>query len=103
MTREEAAAAFQSIAQTPDGATVLNYLVGRFGYARRTTFSAEPGAMAFQEGQRSVLVDIGGLLDLDITPKEYENDRQPDIDLSSPAGNTWSGPFEFDTDAGGSD
>lgn len=84
MERKDAAAAAQEIARTPAGATLFNYLVGKYGYSRRSTFDPDPYRMALQEGQRTVLVDLGILLDTDVTPeKETLNDRDSyDIDTS---------------------
>lgn len=80
MKRRDAAAAAQAVAQTPEGATLLNYLVGRYGFSRRSTYDPDPYRTAMNEGQRSVLVDIGILLDLDLTAKENTNGSSSDPD-----------------------
>jgi len=55
----ELAMAFQECFSTPAGQIVLTYLVAKFGRTSATTFDENPQRMAYNEGQRTVLVDIG--------------------------------------------
>lgn len=55
----ELAMAFQECFSTPAGQIVLTYLVAKFGRVSATTFDENPVRMAYNEGQRTVLVDIG--------------------------------------------
>lgn len=70
LTKRDVAAAAQALARTSEGAALLTYLTAKYGYTRRATLDENPYRTAFNEGQRSVLIDIGLLLDMDTTPQE---------------------------------
>lgn len=55
----ELAMAFQECFGTPAGQIVLTYLVAKHGYTNSTTFDQNPSIMAYNEGRRAVLIDIG--------------------------------------------
>ena len=48
---------------TESGAVVLRDLIRRFGYVRRSTFSPDPYSTARNEGQRSVLIYAGSMVE----------------------------------------
>lgn len=57
-----------------DFQTFLAYLVYRHGFTRRTTLEESSEKTAFNEGRRSVLVEIGVLQDLDpVAVKDLED------------------------------
>jgi len=60
-----AAQALQKMATTEDGQIVLAWLTARFGYTRRSTKDG-PNGIEFNEGQRSVMIELGTLLDADV-------------------------------------
>lgn len=80
----ELAMAFQECFTTPAGQIVLAYLVTKFGRTTGTTFDENPVRMAYNEGQRTVLVDIGKKMatqpeDLDM-PSTGKTERTDDND-----------------------
>lgn len=62
--------AYQLLAQTESGQIVINDLLRRFGYTRNTTFQENTATMAYCEGQRSVVIYIGRMLDADPAAQE---------------------------------
>jgi hypothetical protein len=62
--------AYQHMAETEDGQIVIQDLLRLFGYTRNTTFTDTLEGMAFREGQRSVVVHIGRMLDADAAAQE---------------------------------
>lgn len=60
---------------TQQGRAVLNDLVRRFGYTRRSTLApGRPDESAYNEGQRSVLVHVGTMMD--VNPATLPEDAQ---------------------------
>ena len=57
--------AYKTVFGTQEGQIVMMDLLRNFGYNRNTTFDPNPGAMAYKEGQRTVLIKIGRQIDLD--------------------------------------
>jgi hypothetical protein len=64
VSRSNAAAAVQRLAETEDGQVFIAYLVAKYGYTRNSTAQG-PHTLEMNEGQRTVMVDIGVLLDAD--------------------------------------
>lgn len=93
LTKRDVAAAAQALATTSEGAALLTYLTAKYGYTRRATLDDSPYRTAFNEGQRSVLVDIGLLLDMDTTPQEdtYGNTSSTSGPDDYPADSQWYG------------
>lgn len=66
ITTREAAAAWQHIATSAAGKTVIDWMVERFGFTRSSLHDADPGKWGMNEGQRMVVVEISKLLDYDL-------------------------------------
>lgn len=69
----DVAEAYQAMAQNPQGQVVLADLMRRFAHNRAPMFHAGQTRMedcVYREGQRSVLVHIGRMLD--VNPAEIE-------------------------------
>lgn len=65
-SRGDIARAYQAIFDTPDGHIVLAHLQASYGYVNKTLFvPGDPQHTAYNEGQRSVLVGIGRMLEDD--------------------------------------
>lgn len=80
MKLSQVAAALQSLQGSKDAAVLIQWLVSKHGFTRGTTFDVDPYRTAFNEGRRSVVVDIGTLLDADINHlKEIEDDGSDDV------------------------
>ena len=72
--KSDVVAAVQRLFQNEDFNIFLAYLANRHGFIRGTTFDTDPGRAAFNEGRRSVLVDIGLLQDMDpLAVKDLED------------------------------
>lgn len=70
----DVAEAYQSMAQNPHGQVVLADLMRRFAHNRASTFQVghtRSEDCVYREGQRSVLVHIGRMLD--VNPAEMED------------------------------
>lgn len=66
--------AFKQAFATEAGQEVLRYLVGKFGFARYSTFApGDRDRTMLNEGQRTVMVEIGRMIDAD--PAQF--DRAP--------------------------
>jgi hypothetical protein len=62
-----AARAVQALVGTEDGKIFLAYLAAKYGFSRRSTVVPDSTSMTYaNEGQRTVLIDIGFLMDADI-------------------------------------
>lgn len=62
--RDQAIAAYQECFASPAGQIVIQHLLMKFGFNRRSTFvPGDPHHSAANEGQRSVLVFIGQMLE----------------------------------------
>lgn len=73
VTPRQVAEAYQAMAENPQGQVVLADLMRRFAHNRASTFQAghtRPEDCVYHEGQRSVLVHIGRMLD--VNPAEIE-------------------------------
>ena len=71
------ASAYHEVFATEAGAIVVQDLLRRFGFTRRSTFVLDDPngrAQARNEGQREVLLHIGFMQDVD--PAEYEQSTQ---------------------------
>lgn len=70
-TAEEVVLAFQDCFASESGQVVLAYLMVKFAFNTQSTYAADAAgrcdsaAMAFKEGQRSVLVEMGKKLGQD--------------------------------------
>jgi len=72
--KSDVVAAVHRLFQNEDFHIFIAYLANRHGFTRGTTFDPEPGRTAFNEGRRSVLVDIGTLQDMDpLAVKDLED------------------------------
>lgn len=69
---------YKAVAATQEGQIVIRDLVRRFGYARGSTFHPDPAIHARNEGQRTVLVYIGQMLDAQ--PSEIEENRKVEME-----------------------
>lgn len=78
-TRADAAIALQKLAQTEEGQIFLSYLVHRFGYTRRSTWTEPHPQLA--EGQRTVAIEIGILMEAD--PVQLKQLEDTDDDRST--------------------
>lgn len=68
------ALAWKMVAQMPEGQVVLQDLISKFGFTRTSMYA--PGQfnandLIFREGQRSVLLHVGRMIDAD--PAQLEN------------------------------
>ncbi|NBB92348.1 MAG: hypothetical protein GVY32_04170 [Gammaproteobacteria bacterium] len=73
VTPRQVAEAYQAMSQNPQGQVVLADLMRRFAHNRAPMFRAghtRPEDCVYQEGQRSVLIHIGRMLD--VNPSEIE-------------------------------
>lgn len=69
----DVAAAWQDIARCEAGQLVIDWLVAKHGFSRSSTLDRDPLVMAHNEGRRTVAVDIGTMLDMDVEQlKEVE-------------------------------
>lgn len=71
------AEAWQNLASTISGKTVIADMVRRFGYDRTSMYDGDTNNLVFKEGQRSVMVHVGRMLSVDpssLTETEVEND-----------------------------
>lgn len=79
MTREIDAdtllAAYANTFSSEDGQIVLADMLRRFGFAHRSTFSGDTHRMAANEGQRSVMIHIGRMLE------QQPPDHQEEVEL----------------------
>jgi len=67
--------AYQRLFAQEDGQRVLQDLLAYFGYTDRSTFDTDPHRMAYNEGQRSVLVHISTRMGVDADKLEdHEED-----------------------------
>lgn len=62
----DVAVAYKQVFATQEGQIVMADLLRYFGYTRNSTFDPNPGAMAYKEGQRAVLIHVGRQLDLNL-------------------------------------
>ncbi len=70
--------AYKQVFTDMQGQIVLADLLYRFGFTRKTTFDPDPPERTYlNEGQRSVLVYIGQMLDAD--PSGWEDDPQVEL------------------------
>ena len=70
VTPAEVCMAYKQALATPEGHIVVADLMRRFGFSRITTYVPnEPERTILNEGQRTVLVHIGRMLDAD--PSEF--------------------------------
>ena len=65
ITRVDAIQATQRLLQTEDGQIMMAHLLHKFGFLRKPTVGATPYDTYFNEGQRSVILEIGFLQDAD--------------------------------------
>jgi hypothetical protein len=80
ITPAETVHAYQEVFTSPAGQIVLAHLMAQFSFSRQSTF--KPGVSRtedtlFYEGQRSVLVKVGYMLDVDAA--EYAAAREASI------------------------
>ena len=80
VTPSDTVMAYQDVFTSPAGQIVLADLMRRFSFTRQSTF--QPGISrdidtVFYEGQRSVLVKVGYMLDVD--PVDYAAARDASI------------------------
>lgn len=66
--------AYKQVFSAQEGQIVMADLLRHFGFSRNSTFNVNPGSMAYNEGQRSVLIHVGRMLDAD--PTELEEARK---------------------------
>jgi len=74
LTQAQVVNAYQQMARTEDGQIVISDLMSRFGFTRKAMYSPgdDTASLAFKEGQRSVLIHLGIMLDVD--PQQVEED-----------------------------
>lgn len=73
VTPAQVAQAYQDMAQSHSGRIVIADLMRRFGHTRAPMFrigDTRPEDVVYREGQRSVLVHMGRLLDANIAEME---------------------------------
>ena len=76
LSRRDVAEAYQAMAQNPSGQVVFADLMRRFAHNRMTMFhlgDTRPEDCVYREGQRSVLVHIGWMLDVNVADLEETN------------------------------
>jgi len=72
--KSDVVAAVHRLFQNEDFRIFIAYLAHRHGFTRGTTFDPEPARTMFNEGRRSVLIDIGTLQDMDpLAVKDLED------------------------------
>lgn len=88
-TRAEACVAHKKALTTPEGQIVVAYLMHKFGHTRAPMFCPSRGNLGvnltgtrtedliFAEGQRSVLIEIGVMLDAD--PAQFEQTNEAEM------------------------
>ncbi len=70
--------AYKVVAATQEGQIVIADLMRRFGFARFTTFvSGDPDRTTLNEGQRTVVIHIGRMIDAD--PASFEDQEQVEM------------------------
>ena len=74
MTQAQLVQAYQSVARSEEGQRVIADLMHHFGYTRRSMFNPgdDTASLAYKEGQRSVLVHVGKMIDVDPSQLEEE-------------------------------
>lgn len=60
---------YQNVFESPDGAKVLEDL-SKTAFANKTTFNENPNKMAFNEGQRSIILHIKNMMKIDLEKTE---------------------------------
>lgn len=65
----EAMLAYKQVAMSPEGQIMVADLLGKFGWSRQSMFTGDALQLAFREGQRTVLVHMGRMIDGD--PNQY--------------------------------
>ncbi len=88
-TRAEACVAHKKALTTPEGQVVVAYLMHKFAHTRAPMWCPSSGGavvnvtgtrpedLIFAEGQRSVLIEIGLMLDAD--PAQFEQHDEPEM------------------------
>jgi len=72
------ARAYQAVFDSPDGHIVLAHLQNGYGFTRDTLFvPGDAHHTAFKEGQRSVLVSIGRMLEAD--PDQLDESQETEL------------------------
>lgn len=56
---------YQNVFESPDGKKVLEE-ISRYAFVHKTTYNDNPHRMAFNEGQRSILLHIQSMMKIDI-------------------------------------
>lgn len=75
ISKVQVAEAIQRLAATEDGQILLAYMTAEFGYTRKSLRS-HPFGIEHAEGQRSVLVALSVLLDVDpVELQELEDQK----------------------------
>ena len=74
VTPAEVCVAYKQAFSTPEGMIVIADLMRKFGFSRTTTFVPGETEQTFiHEGQRTVLVHVGRMLDAD--PSEFDQPK----------------------------
>lgn len=77
VSKSDVVLAYQSALSTQEGQIVLADLMRRFGFTTWSTFvEGDPNKTSWQEGQRSVLVHIGRMLEADPAEAEEHEDAE---------------------------
>lgn len=88
-SKAEACVAHKIALTTPEGQMVVAWLSHKFGHSRASMFTPSRGELSinitgtrtedliYKEGQRSVLIEIGNMMDAD--PAQFENDQPTEM------------------------
>ncbi len=70
--------AYKVVAATQEGQIVIADLMRRFGFSRNTTYvPGDPDMTVWREGQRTVIIHIGRMIDAD--PASFEDQEQVEM------------------------
>ncbi len=65
--------AYKVVCATQEGQIMIADLMHRFGFSRHSTFDADPYRTTLNEGQRTVVMHIGRMIDADPAAFEDQN------------------------------
>lgn len=76
--RPDTIRAYQRLFASEDGQQVLGDLIARFGYTDNPTFDSDAHRMAYNEGQRAVMIHVGKMMRVDADQLEEDEEGEDD-------------------------
>ena len=75
----DVAETWRRLSATEDGRIVIGWMISKFGFTRRSTYDKDPVRMGVNEGQRSVVMEIGKLLEIDLEQLDANEAEEGDL------------------------